>query len=89
MPDIILSTVTLSHIRRTYNSTKFSFAMDGTTVHKDTFWVNQKDFNYLMFEFHSLHEPPPLSHRPIYIEDSGFGIVGGQIFVNISKIPRS
>ncbi|KAK3600798.1 hypothetical protein CHS0354_020475 [Potamilus streckersoni] len=89
MPDIGLSTVTLSHIRRTDNSTKFSFAMDGTTDHKNTFWINQKDFNNIMFEFQSLYEPPPLSYRPYYIHDSGFGIVGGQIFVNISKIPRS
>ncbi|KAL3832082.1 hypothetical protein ACJMK2_023760 [Sinanodonta woodiana] len=88
MPAIGLSTVTLSHIRRTDNSTKFSFAMDGTTDHNDTFWINQKDFNYVMFEFNSLYEPPPLSYRPIYIHDAGFGIVGGQISVNISKIPR-
>ncbi|KAL3832097.1 hypothetical protein ACJMK2_023774 [Sinanodonta woodiana] len=63
--------------------------MDGTTDHNDTFWINQKDFNYVMFEFNSLYEPPRLSYRPIYIHDAGFGIVGGQIFVNVSKIPRS
>ncbi|KAL3832344.1 hypothetical protein ACJMK2_023996 [Sinanodonta woodiana] len=64
--------------------------MDGTSQDKDIFWSNQKDFNYLNFEFNSVYMPPQLSYyRPNYINDAKFGIVQSHIKVNISKIPRS
>ncbi|KAK3603166.1 hypothetical protein CHS0354_042998 [Potamilus streckersoni] len=63
--------------------------MDGSSDHTDSFWINQNDLNYISFEFDALYEPPPLSHRPIYVHSSDFGIVGSDIYVNISKISRS
>ncbi|KAL3832350.1 hypothetical protein ACJMK2_024002 [Sinanodonta woodiana] len=89
MPFVSRSRVTLAHVRRTDNTTKFSYSMDGTSAVKDTFWSNQKDFNYLNFEFYSVYMSPQLPFRPLYITDAQFGIVDGYITVNISKIPRS
>ncbi|KAK3603136.1 hypothetical protein CHS0354_042958 [Potamilus streckersoni] len=89
MPFVSLSRVTLAHVRRTDNTTKFSYSMDGTSEEKDTFWSNQKDFNYLNFEFNSVYIAPQLPYRPTYIIDAQLGIVEGRIVANVSKIPRS
>ncbi|KAL3832351.1 hypothetical protein ACJMK2_024003, partial [Sinanodonta woodiana] len=89
MPFVSRSRVTLANVRRTDNTTKFSYSLDGTSAVKDTFWSNQKDFNYLSFEFNSIYIPPLLPYRPNYINDAQFGIVDGHITANITKIPRS
>ncbi|KAK3588467.1 hypothetical protein CHS0354_004681 [Potamilus streckersoni] len=89
MPEIGLSTCTLSHVRRSNGTTKFAYITDGYSNETDTLWSNQKDFNYLKFEFQSVYKPPYLLNRPWYIHDSEFGIVNATVSVNISKIPRS
>ncbi|KAL3832348.1 hypothetical protein ACJMK2_024000 [Sinanodonta woodiana] len=89
MPFVTLSRVTLANVRRTDNTTKFSYSMDGTSGYKDTVWSNQKDFNYLSFEFNSAYMSPQLPYRPNYINDARLGIVDGHITANITKIPRS
>ncbi|KAL3832122.1 hypothetical protein ACJMK2_023795 [Sinanodonta woodiana] len=89
MPVIGLSTCTLSHVRRSNGETKFAYITDGSTNETDTIWSNQKDFNYLKFEFQSRYQPQNISNRPIYVHDSEFGIVDATVSVNISKIPRA
>lgn len=90
-PVIGRSTAMLANIRRSDNRVTFMYILDGTNKSDtDTIWSNQQRFNTLEFQFESLFiQPEKLPMRPVYVHSSAFGIVSGQIAVNISKISRS
>ena len=90
-PAIGKSTAILADIRRTDNKVNFMYELDATnTTDTQIIWSNQQRFNVLEFQFESLFVPPEnLPERPNYVHYSGFGIVGGQIEVNVSRVSRT
>lgn len=70
----------------------YRFATDSSTPNSteiDTLWINQKRYNYFNVRFSAMFTPPEGLFIPRYVQRFKFGIVSGQIQVDLTKVDRN
>lgn len=92
-PTITQCTSVLANIDRTgQRMEKYRFVTDSSqpnSTRVDTMWVNQKDYNYINVEFAALSTSPENIVKPHYVTGFKFGIVSGEIQIDLQKVDRN
>ncbi|XP_061172823.1 uncharacterized protein LOC133182112 [Saccostrea echinata] len=55
----------------------------------DMLWLSQKDYNYINADFMAIYTPPDITSQPEYVEEFKFGIVGGWLQLDLTKVARN
>ena len=87
LPFIGRSTTTISHLRETDQKLLYYFLLDGTEedAKLTVVWSNQKRFNRLGVEFEARYnQPEELAMKPGYVGDTEFGIVQGDVRIQVT-----
>ncbi|KAH3716928.1 uncharacterized protein LOC127855528 [Dreissena polymorpha] len=90
-PFIGRSTTKISHFRNTTEELLYFFQLDATDEdpQKRVVWSNQQVFNYLSFQFEARYvEPQTMPERPTYVHGFKYGIVGGEVEVNVFDLKK-
>ncbi|XP_061173427.1 uncharacterized protein LOC133182595 [Saccostrea echinata] len=92
-PSITQCTSFLAFIERTGRKREmYRFMTDSSEPNStkiDTMWINQNRYNYINVRFSAIFTPPENIMVPDYVQEFKFGIVSGQIQLNLAKVDRN
>ncbi|XP_062587619.1 uncharacterized protein LOC134249266, partial [Saccostrea cucullata] len=83
----------LANIERTGKKREmYRFMTDSSepnSTEVDMLWLSQKNYNYINADFSAIYVQPDITTQPDYIEEFKFGIIGGWLQLDLTKVPRN